>query len=455
MSFRISNINSTLTLERSLYNVSNNLINTKVLTEQDGENYNVSNNTFYTSNFAPNFDWSALGSGLSGGVTTCNAIAIDSKGNVYIGGNFTTAGGVTVSNIVRWDGYNWYPLGSGLDNICFSLAIDSNDNVYAGGAFTTVGSVTVNKIAKWSPSTGVWSALGTSPNIGLNNPCFSLAIDSNDNVYAGGNFTAIFGTGGLLVNNIAKWSPSTSTWAALGTSPNIGLNEECYVIAIDSNDNVYAGGYFTTAGGVTVNRIAKWDGSNWSALGSGLGLPNDECNAIAIDSNDNVYAGGAFTTAGSVTVNKIAKWSPSTGVWSALGSGLNGICRSLTIDSNDNVYAGGTFTATQGGTPGTLNKIAKWDGSNWSALGSGLDNTCSSLVIDSNDNVYTGGSFTTTQGGTLGTLNRIAYYSNQTYINLVYNSRKLKTIRGPADSTLVFVNSDTNKASIININNLV
>ena len=30
------------------------------------------------------------------------------------------------------------------------------------------------------------------------------------------------------------------------------------------------GGYFTTAGGVTANYIAKWNGSAWSALGSGM-----------------------------------------------------------------------------------------------------------------------------------------------------------------------------------------
>ena len=65
------------------------------------------------------------------------------------------------------------------------------------------------------------------------------------------------------------------------------------------------GGDFTTAGGVSANRIAKWDGSSWSALSDGL---NSVCYAIAIDSNDNVYAGGDFTTAGGVSANRIAKY---------------------------------------------------------------------------------------------------------------------------------------------------
>ena len=36
------------------------------------------------------------------------------------------------------------------------------------------------------------------------------------------------------------------------------------------NGDLIAAGSFTTAGGVTVNRIARWDGSTWSALGTGM-----------------------------------------------------------------------------------------------------------------------------------------------------------------------------------------
>ena len=37
-----------------------------------------------------------------------------------------------------------------------------------------------------------------------------------------------------------------------------------------SGPALYAGGAFTTAGGVAANHIAKWNGSSWSALGSGM-----------------------------------------------------------------------------------------------------------------------------------------------------------------------------------------
>jgi hypothetical protein len=54
------------------------------------------------------------------------------------------------------------------------------------------------------------------------------------------------------------------------------------------------GGQFTTAGGVVANGIAKWNGSSWSALGSGM---NGEVRALAV-SGSGLYAGGLFTTAG-------------------------------------------------------------------------------------------------------------------------------------------------------------
>lgn len=49
-----------------------------------------------------------------------------------------------------------------------------------------------------------------------------------------------------------------------------GCNGQVRALAVDSGGNIYVGGTFTTAGGVSANRIAKWDGSAWSALGSGM-----------------------------------------------------------------------------------------------------------------------------------------------------------------------------------------
>ena len=61
-----------------------------------------------------------------------------------------------------------------------------------------------------------------------------------------------------------------------------------------SGSTLYAGGYFTTAGNVTkANYIAQWNGSSWSALGSGMGGAVPFVAALAV-SGGTLYAGGDF-----------------------------------------------------------------------------------------------------------------------------------------------------------------
>lgn len=70
-----------------------------------------------------------------------------------------------------------------------------------------------------------------------------------------------------------------------------------------SGRDLYAAGVFTTAGGSPANYIAKWNGSNWSAFGSGM---NGGVSALAVLGGD-LYAGGDFTRAGGKVSAYIAR----------------------------------------------------------------------------------------------------------------------------------------------------
>ncbi len=292
--------------------------------------------------------WSALGTGMkkdniyeSAGV---NSLVLDSSGNLFAGGDFTSADGVSANYIAKWNGSTWSALGTGIGwgsyhPTVFALACDSFGNIYAGGGFSTAGGVTANRIAKWDGF--AWSALGS----GLNNWVSALAFDSSGNLYAGGEFTA---AGGIAVNRIAKWDGFT--WSALGTGMMGGSYPNVSTLACDSSGNLYAGGYFSTAGGVSAINIAKWNGISWSALGTGIeggGYPS--ISAIAFDSHGNLYAGGYFSTAGGVSANYIAKWNGFS--WSALGTGIgrsDPTVSALACDSFGNLYVGGMFTTAGG-----------------------------------------------------------------------------------------------------------
>jgi hypothetical protein len=76
------------------------------------------------------------------------------------------------------------------------------------------------------------------------------------------------------------------------------------VLALGISGNMlYAGGNFTTAGGVAANYIAQWDGTSWLPMGSGM---NNVVNALTVSGNA-LYAGGNFTTAGTKLSSYVAE----------------------------------------------------------------------------------------------------------------------------------------------------
>jgi hypothetical protein len=332
--------------------------------------------------------WSALSSGINGGVT---ALAV-SGSDLYVGGGFTTAGEIGLNYIAKWNGSGWDALSSGLNGAVYALAVSGSD-LYAGGVFTTAGGMPATNIAKWDGSN--WTALGSGIE-GDPAAVYTLAVSGSD-LYAGGVFTM---AGGVAATNVAKWDGSN--WTALGSG--IGPDYAAvYALAVSGND-LLAGGYFWTAGGRAADLIAKWDGSSWSAVGSGLGADRTGpfyVSALAVSGGD-LYAGGQFRNQGGVSAANVAKWNGSN--WSALGSGIDGgrygpnwielpAVNVLTVFGSD-LYAGGGFTMA-GGVAAT--NIAKWDGTNWSALGSGMNHGVSALAVSGNE-LYAGGSFTTAGG---------------------------------------------------------
>src|SRR5262245_12861084 len=113
-----------------------------------------------------------------------------------------------------------------------------------------------------------------------------------------------------------------------------------------SGSDVYVGGIFTMAGGHEANSIAKWNGSGWSALGSGIsGVDYPTVFALVVSGSD-LYAGGRFTMAGGSLAKGIAKWNGST--WSALGSGIIPPYVNALAMSGSDLYVGGDFTAAGG-----------------------------------------------------------------------------------------------------------
>jgi hypothetical protein len=329
---------------------------------------NGPNNLLRVNNIAEwdGASWRPLGEGVTGEDTwdngTIYTIAIG-NGAVYVGGDFTMAGGQPAANIARWIGGAWQPLGEGLTGEfdpfrpVEAILIDGTD-VYAGGDFDFAGGQEIPRLAMWNGSE--WAAVANQIDSFGSGQIHALALSPDGRLFVGGEFVTI---DTVLVHNIAF--RQDNQWYALGqgltdfatgNSPGI-----VYATAIDDDGNVYVGGDVKTAGGIQVSNIAMWDGTGWSSLGSGV----DGRVRAMVAVGDDLFVAGEFTKAGSVVANHIARWNRQSQQWSALGSGINEIVYALAY-ADGILYAGGNFTAAGNVTAYDL---AYWDGAAWHAFG--------------------------------------------------------------------------------------
>jgi hypothetical protein len=122
------------------------------------------------------------------------------NGELVAGGEFAGAGGNAASNIARWNGTSWQPLGTGINSRVYALTV-FNGELFAGGWISSAGSVSVKDIARWDGMT--WRSLGTGmhggDSLGSLQGVYALA-SYRGNVIVGGDFTSAGG------NNSAFWA---------------------------------------------------------------------------------------------------------------------------------------------------------------------------------------------------------------------------------------------------------
>lgn len=299
--------------------------------------------------------WSCLGGGV--GIVARAGVVWDGK--LVVVGDFWNVQQPCVgcNGVAVWDGFSWSPLGNGVNNDVLSITVWNNQVVIAGD-FTQADGVPVSRIVKWNGT--VWESVG--PIGSFSNDIRSMT-EFQGELWVGGDFNNV---GGVSSNDgLVKYDPSTAGWIGGNSGVDLigGVNESVRVLYVNPNDgNLYMGGEFpelwdgdALAEDFNMSGIAMYDGSNWTPLGTGL---NEYCRAMH-EYNGDIIAGGYFTTAGGVSVNKIAKWNGTT--WSPMGLGFDAIGIDEYVKSaavwNGIFFAGGAYTQAEGNP---MNFISQW-----------------------------------------------------------------------------------------------
>jgi hypothetical protein len=340
---------------------------------------------------------------------------------LVVAGSFGTAGGVPCNKLARWDGVAWRPFGNGLGTntavAVYALTKWDPDGagpilphlIAAGHFAASAGGAAGNFIMRWDNAAGVWQPLGT----GMNNDVHALTVWDPDEsgpfppqLVAGGEFTT---ADGVVVNRVARWDGSN--WQPLGS----GVNNIVTSLSTLDPDSagplppvLVAGGSFTLAGGNAAARIARFDGTTWSAMGTGMNGTVWVLDHWDSGSGDRLIAGGDFTLANGVAASRVASFDGAT--WQPFATGMNGSVRCFTTWDPDGpgataprLVASGLFT-TAGGA--AIARIAHWDGAAWQGLGAGVNGSHVSGVTTwdpdgpgpNDPQLFAGGDFTLAAG---------------------------------------------------------
>lgn len=244
----------------------------------------------------------------------------------------------------------------------------------------------------------LWSALGE----GVDRQVLELAV------YDPGNGPRLFASGffdrlgsGAEAARIAQWDGSA--WSPVGSGLVGDIPDARGMLAFDdgTGEKLYVAGRFSSAGGVPANSFARWDGRRWEAVGSGMALGFGDTMAIFDDGRGPaLYVGGNFRSMDGIEANSVARWDGRS--WESLGSGLSttqpaaATATSMAVYDDGRgpaLYVAGAFEAA-GGVPAS--NIARWDGRGWEAVDGGVDDTIWTLATyddGTGPKLYAGGAF--------------------------------------------------------------
>ncbi len=261
------------------------------------------------------------------------------------------------AEILHWNGHIWKSvpapiLGSdprGTHYALYNVAASSASNVWAVGVFDYRFSLTLHFNGR------SWSEV-TSRDRG-ETVLYGVATTSADNAWAVGSGTYTSNITGAAVPKalIEHWNGTT--WQVVSYS--YTAPSTFYSVAAVSPGEAWAGGYGGSGGGETLT--ARWNGTSWTRVGSGLGVFNPPANYYMF--------GMAATSSHSV-------WAVSSHIWHwtgvswkltgtpalpGTGNGLTGVAAT----SRTNAWAVGSYDGPKGATH---IEILHWNGKAWSLV---------------------------------------------------------------------------------------
>lgn len=349
------------------------------------------------------------GDGFDSAVRT---LALQSDGNLIVGGDYLNFNGKPISYLCRLNKDGGidatFETGTGFNGKVYASHIQSDGKIIVGGNFTTYNGVAVGRLIRLNTDGSLDTSFDTS--IGAGNAIvYQIAQQIDGKIIIAGSFTTY---NGIIVNRIARILPDGSLDSSFLTGTGASLN--ITNIAVQSDGKIILAGNFSVFNGFPAGRIVRLhsDGTTDYTFNAGTGF-NDNCSALFLQNDGKILIGGKYTQYNGQTSNRIIRLnedgSADPGFLS--GSGFsNGIVYTIKTDISGNIMVGGSFSDLYDDSKVNRLVLLHWDGTIKTDFDIGSGPASASVLSLNNlsdGSWYIGGSFSVFDSQNQGRLAKI------------------------------------------------
>jgi len=290
-----------------------------------------------------------------------------------------------------------YPSGGVGGAAIRALAFDRTDQLIFAGQFNVLGTFSRNQFARLGADGSILD--GASPTASGDTVVTSFAIQPDGKIVIGGFFNWLQGE---TRSRLARLQPDGSVESTDTFNTGAGFNETVFGAAIQPDGKLVVVGRFTTANGLTRNRIVRLnpDGSLDGSFDPGTGADNG-IRCVALQGDGKILIGGDFLNFNGQARARVARLLSNGSLDGTfnIGSGFDNMVAGLVPQPDGKIVAAGSFDNFNGVSSLSIARLNA-DGSRDAsfAVGAGFEGDVYALAAQADGKILVGGTFSTYQG---------------------------------------------------------
>jgi uncharacterized delta-60 repeat protein len=294
--------------------------------------------TNYLARLNPAGSSDARFTGSADGEVAC--IAVQPDGKILVGGSFGTLSGASCTNIGRLNMNGSFDTNfvAAAGGSVECLAVDEDGSILCAGSFTSLNGQPYSSLGRLLPGGLLDTNFAPNPDQTVN----ALAVQPDGKILVGGNFT-------MLAGQSCAWLGRLNPNGSLDTSFTPAVDASITTLAVQADGKIVVGGSFSTLDGQPCHYLGRLN-ANGSLDASFNPNPDSPPSSVVLQADGSIIVGGGFRNLGGQQCRYIGRLTTAGVLDITFLSSANAAVGALAIQADGKVLVGGTFTTLAGQT---------------------------------------------------------------------------------------------------------